>query len=382
MPISELRMHHVGSALRPRKGKVYFRGDAMKQEWKLSGNPFTVTDGEWRKDQQDWVVPVCRDIALWAGMPEWVLQKWPGNKYLDFGPRKFYGKWYAKRIREHVREQIKNRNMLELPYVQWAVEGYRDYLEQLPAGSDTVYVVSLPTPFALLTFSGLTDDHLPMLEELMGDIAAAIFTHCPGVRIEWALPAEYALPAVKPMRRSKRQRAYKKLLESLGRVIRKTPRGSHHSAHRCYGDLNLRPVVPHSRQSASSQVDFANAFTGMPVWWEADGWILDSYHDPYCDGRHLPRLSWRLVRLIRKGQLHKFPSGAIYIPGVLHFAARSKRVARMLEKLIKLLADVGIVVGAAATPCGNGRMTHEQGTKVYQQLQLVNRELRRRGIVI
>jgi hypothetical protein len=373
----ELRMYHVGSALQPKEGEKYGPGDAMNAMWDQSGEPYSVSDGEWRELQQDWVVGVCRDIARAVGMPEWVLKRFPGNKYRHYGLRRIVGKLYAKRIRKH----IESHGLPELSYAQWAREGYAMFLERKRrSGGDVIFSFGIPTPFALLFFAGVPTEHLPAFEQQMAEIITAIATDCPGVGIQWEMPLDYGLPTVMPMRRSKRQQFFGKLLGSVERVVKKTPRGTRYFGHPCHGDLNGRPVVPRWRQKTSAMVDFTNAFTSLSVWWERDGWKLLAFQAPFCDGRHRPKLTRRDVREYDE-HLRPFPPGTTYVPGVLHLAAKNKEVAKILGRLINCFRAKGIPVEAVSCPCGNGRMTNEQGVKIYQQRIEVNKELQRHGVI-
>lgn len=323
-----------------------------------SGQLATLTGGEHRKDEKDWVVPVTRQIFRALSL----VASPNGSQYWHYVVRKLLG--FVLFLVIFVR--VKMGKMPRLPYGTWAGEDRRIIRAADPNARP---MRGMPTPKALKFFSGI-----PLFgryfERLVADQIREIVEANPETVIQFELPAELAFTSA-PIGSWWQRRIARRMAASLERVIRQSPRGTQYAFHLCWGDLNNRPFVPKFLQSNMAKVFLINAIAELSVWNE--GWTLFAIHDPLCDGVNDPATDeryynayWALVSL---------PEGTRYVLGVLRAGFSARQTHRVALILTERLEDK-VKLFALAPPCGDERKplekVEEQYTTGREVLALLN----------
>lgn len=310
-----------------------------------------LTAGEPRSEEKNWLVPVTRQIFQTLA---WLAPVSPesGTKYWHYPLRKLLGFVLFPII--FIR--VKMGKMPKLPYSQWARE---DAPLIRTADPSALPMRGIPTPKALKLFSGI-----PLFGRLFEDMVARqieeILEDNPDTVIQFELPAELAFTSA-PIGVAGQRRIARRMATSLERVIRQTRKGTRFSFHLCWGDLGRRPFVRKFLQSNLTKVILINAIAELSLWDEE--WILDTIHDPMCDGVNNPAENERSYDVYYA--LVPLPDGTRYALGILRTgfnAADTYKVALMLEER---LATAGVQLFALAAPCGDARKPDEEVREQY-----------------
>lgn len=313
------------------------------------GQLATVTCGEHRESEKDWVVPVTRQIFRVLSLIRIGSQN--GTQYWHYAVRKLLGFVLFPLI--FIR--IKMEKTPRLPYSIWAGEDRRIIQAADPNARP---MRGIPTPKALKFFSGI-----PLFsrffEDLVADQIRKIVSANPETVIQFELPAELAFTSA-PLGSWWQQRIARRMAGALERVIRQSPEGTRFAFHLCWGDLNRQPFVPKFLQSNIAKVILINAIAKLSVW--SEGWTLFAIHDPLCDGVNDPATDdrgydayWALVPL---------PEDTRYALGILRKgfnATQTHKVARMLMERL----ETKVRLFALAPPCGDGRKPLEEVEEQY-----------------
>jgi len=326
--------------------------DRISQTAQMAFRPIVLGGGEWRRTgalhEQDWLVPVARKIHRdFTGIPTGAQS---GTAYWHYVSRQVRGTLLLPSIAKHVH----GGTTPDLPYARWAKED-RCLVEEVAPGN-IPFMRGTPTPFALQFFGGIPR-YGEIFEEALVQQINAILADDPTTIIQLELPAELAFVSFGPNFKHK-QAIAKRMVEAIGRVIRRTPKGTRFAFHLCWGDLKNHPFVPRPLQSQYSKVALINAILELDVW---DEWVLYAIHDPFCDGDHVPTKVEAAYNAY--DHLMPIPEGTIYVLGILKsdFGAESTvHVAKLLSRRIRARRF------ALAAPCGDARKPLEEVATQYR----------------
>jgi hypothetical protein len=332
------------------------------------GELVTLTGGEWREEERNWLVPVCWQIlkALSWVMP---LSKKSGQHYGHFLLRKLQGLVLYPLI--HARAM--RGKMPDLPHAEWAREDEK-YIEaaRQQTGCAAPSMRGLPTAKAFKFFAGVPGFGW-LFEQKVIQAIRQIVADNPNTVISLELPAETAFIAIAELAGDRAAQATaQRMAASLERIIRGCPKGTKFAFHICWGDLRRRPFVQKWLQSNEIKVFLINAITQMSVWKE--GWILFAIHDPLCDGKNDPDNEGEAFEAYNL--LKPFPKGVIYILGLLRDGFGTDRTIRAAKMLQSKLEHAGVEQFALAPPCGDARKPHQEVEAQYvigcEAIELLN----------
>lgn len=330
-----------------------------------------VTNGEVLPQEQVWIVPYSNELATAAGIRN--IERY-SSKVWHFAVRLAKG---LRSSRHMTLDDVPPMHMAECTSI-----GYPLFEQQGYDG--TAYKVELYSPVAHKMFSGAMYVDIQHLEDRTVDEIWKIYNEFGPekffqMKFQLSVPFEFWADALKFENLDKRTAHYAKQLESVGRVIERSPEGTRFAFHICYGDLGGKPAVPRWRQRTLAKIAMINAILAMPVW-QLNKWILDTIHEPFGDGKRAPRrLSKRVIRLYAE-HLDQFPAGTAYAMGILHERYRKRRLPRVARDIVRLqdvLRTKGVTKFYLSTHCGLGRKTLDNAAKVLRQHGVMKQHLRK-----
>lgn len=312
------------------------------------GTLVTLTGGELRKEEANWLVSVTRQIFnTLVGMPIGLS----GGRYWHYLVRKLLGCLLFPVIAI----RVTHGKMPKLPHDKWAKED-GEVIEDVKyeTGCGALPMRGMPTARAFKFFSGVPG-FSSLFEQRTVQAIRSILENNPNTVIQFELPAELAFTSA-PLPRKWREKIARRMAASIERIIRQLPTGSQFAFHLCWGDLRRRPFVFKGLQRSINKVLLVNALASLSVWRE--GWKLYAIQDPFCDGINLPAEDPAVYEAYE--ELVQFPSGVTYALGLLHHrfsAARTAAVAKVIEPI---LVRAGVSNIALSPPCGDGRKLEDE----------------------
>ncbi len=340
----------------------------LRMEERTQGLLVTRGGGEWRKDQQNWIVPLCDRIYRELRLPFFTAPKRP--TYLRYMAKMLLGlvmyPWAKASI----------DRISEFPHAEWSRADFQAYEKvQQRLNGKALYMVGVPSPRAIKMFAGMMVGGQVEFEAKLRPQVDRILEDNPLAVLQWELPAELAFASV-PGPMGWKRPIIRHQLETVARMAAGLPPGTRHAFHLCWGDLNNRPFTPLFLQSDLTKVLFINAINELPIWQHNGGdQVLFAVHDPHCDGQHRPRPAEDVVRTYER-YLVPLPDDTIYVVGVLHRDFSADETLEFVETFRRRLGGK-VARMAIAGPCGDPRKGGEaeiddqyaKARKVYEELR-------------